>query len=553
MGRFRRATGIGMATFLALAMLATACGSSGSTPQAKTNTTVANTKVVYDDVIIPDTSKPKQGGSLVYGVEGETNGWNPAVSQWAQPGLTVASSVMDPLMAWGSNYNVEPYLAKSVTHDADYKVWTITLRPGITFSDGEALDANAVKTDLDAVKAGALTGAGFAPVAAIAVTGPLSVTVTMNIPWVAFPMILTSQDGFMAAPKMITSGDTQTPIGTGPFTFSSWTPGSSFVAKRNPHYWRGGGLPYLDQVTYKPITDGETAMAALTNGDVDMWATSLDQFRTKLINQANKGQIQLVYARGETEENLTMLNTQAAPFNDLRMRQAMAYATDQQAWAKTAGVDPASIAYGPFAPGSKWYIPLDYPKYDLAKAQSLVKAYAAEHGPVSFTLQCNSDTIVAQTCQILQAQWTKAGMDVKISNTDENTLISQAVSGNYQATIWRQFGEQDPDADYIWWDSANTKPPLALNMARNVDEKLDAALYNGRSSHIEKERKLDYITAARQLDLDLPYIWLNHTVWTVGATNRVRGFNDTTLPDGTKTDAVTSGVERVTQLWLTNS
>ncbi len=356
----------------------------------------------------------------------------------------------------------------------------------------------------------------------------------------------------MAAPAMINSKDTQTPIGTGPFLFSSWTPGSSFVAKKNPHYWRAG-LPYLDQVTFKPITDGETAMAALTGGDIDMWATSLDQFRTKLINQANKGQLQLVYARGETEENMTMLNTSVPPFNDLRMRQAMAYATDQQSWAKTAGVDPASIATGPFAPGSKWYIPVDYPKYDLAKATALVKAYAAEHGPVSFTLQCNSDTIVAQTCQILQSQWEKAGMSVKISNTDENTLISQAVGGNYQATIWRQFGEQDPDADYIWWNSANTKPPLALNMARNMDTALDAALYNGRSSHIEKERKLDYITAARRIDADLPYIWLNHTVWTIGANNRVRGFNDTTLPDGSKTDAVTSGVERVTQLWLTNS
>lgn len=143
-------------------------------------------------------------------------------------------------------------------------------------------------------------------------------------------------------------------------------------------------------------------------------------------------------------------------------------------------------------------------------------------------------------------------MQVKIVGTDENSLITDAVSGNYQATIWRQFGEQDPDADFVWWDSANTKPPLALNMARNVDPTLDAALYNGRTSHIEKQRQLDYITVARQLDKDLPYIWLDHAVWSIGVNNSVRGLDDTTLPDGSKTDPVTSGVQRVTQLWLTN-
>jgi peptide/nickel transport system substrate-binding protein len=537
---------------IAMSLVAAACGSSTKTTNAtKSPPTTANTAIVYHNVLQASGGTPKSGGSLVYGIEGETNGWNPALSQWAQPGLTVASSVYDPMMAWGPNYDVKPYLAQSVTHDADYKLWTITLRPNITFSDGEPLDAAAVVTDFDAVLGSALTSNSFAPVSAFTATGPLTLTATMTIPWVAFPAALTSQVGYIAAPKMIEAKNTTTPIGTGPFVLSSWVPNSEFVAKKNPHYWRAG-LPYLDEVTFKPITDGETALASLQSGDIDMWATSLDQFRTKLVADAAKGQIQLVYSRGETEENLTMLNTQVAPMNDLRVRQALAYATDRKTWAAATGVDPASIANGPFAPGSKWYIPVDYPQYDLAKATALVKSYEADHGPVSFTLQCNTDTTVAQTCQILQSQWEKAGMAVKIVGTDENTLITNAVGGAYQATIWRQFGEQDPDADFVWWDSANTKPPLALNMARNIDPTLDAALYNGRTSHIEKQRQLDYITVARQLDKDLPYIWLNHTVWSIGANNAVRGFDQTTLPDGSKTDPVTSGVQRVTQLWLTN-
>ena len=99
-------------------------------------------------------------------------------------------------------------------------------------------------------------------------------------------------------------------------------------------------------------------------------------------------------------------------------------------------------------------------------------------------------------------------MHVKITTTEESTLISNAIQGNYQATIWRQFGGQDPDGDSVWWNGANTKPPLALNMARNVDPRIDDAIRVGRTSHKENERQLAYIVLARQLAKDLPYVWL---------------------------------------------
>jgi ABC-type transport system substrate-binding protein len=87
-------------------------------------------------------------------------------------------------------------------------------------------------------------------------------------------------------------------------------------------------------------------------------------------------------------------------------------------------------------------------------------------------------------------------------------------------------------------------------MARNVDPTIDAALYVGRTSDKKYERQLAYITVARQLAKDVPYIWLAHTVFTIGARNDVRGFDATTLPNGEKTDPMTSGVERLGQIWL---
>jgi ABC-type transport system substrate-binding protein len=542
-----------VALSVALALLAAACGSAATSKsgaaRSGTASTVGADTVVYHDVLRSDGGTPKRGGSLVYAIEGEADGWNPTSARWTEPALTEANTVFDPLAAWGTHYDVEPYLAQSITHSSDYREWDIKLRPHVTFQDGEPLDAAALKLDLDMVKASALAGSSLGPVTGFSVVDPLTVAVHMSMPWTAFPAVLTAQDGMIAAPKQLKANDTQHPIGTGPFVFSSWTPNSTFVVHRNPNYWRAG-LPYLDQVTFKPIVEQTTMYESLVNGDVDMLSTSIVLIQNKLVTDAAHGQIQLVYSRGETEENLTMLNTAAAPFNDLRVRQALAYATDTASWAKTVGIDPRTLADGPFAPGSKWYIPTGYPKYDLAKARSLVQQVQAEHGPVRFTLQCTADTVVAQTCQILQAQWDKAGMQVAIKTVDEPTLIANAVGGAFQADIWRQFGEQDPDGDFVWWDSSTSNPPLALNMARNRDPLLDAALYNGRTTDKEYERKLDYITVARRLAVDLPYIWLNHTVWVVGANNNVRGFDQTTLPDGTKTDPVTSGVERLGQIWL---
>jgi ABC-type transport system substrate-binding protein len=547
----KSARAIVVAVALATALLAAACGSSGSTTSsAKQKTSGTAASPVQPDVTLASTGSPKPGGSVVYGIEGESDGWNPTTARWSAPALTEANTVFDPLAAWGPNYDTEPYLAQSLTHSADYTEWDIKVRSGVTFHDGEKLDAAAVKKDLDAVKASALTGTAFGPVTSITIVDDLTVAVHMNMAWSAFPATLTAQVGLIASPKQIASGDTQHPVGTGPFAFSSWAQNSSFVVKRNPSYWRKG-LPYLDQVTFKPIPEANTMYQALLTGDIDMMETSSNQIQNHMASVAAKGQIQVVYSRGEAEEQLAMLNTSKAPLDDLSVRQAVVYATDTKSWAKAVGVDPSTLADGPFAPDSKWYVPTGYPGYDLAKAKSLVQQYVAQHGsPPTFTIQCTPDSLVLQTCQILQSQWDKAGMRVRITTTEESTLISNAIQGTYQATIWRQFGGQDPDGDSVWWNGANTKPPLALNMARNVDPRIDDAIRVGRTSYKENERQLAYIVLARQLAKDLPYVWLNHTVWVVGARNNVRGFDQTTLPSGEKTDPVTSGVERMTQIWL---
>ena len=247
-----------------------------------------------------------------------------------------------------------------------------------------------------------------------------------------------------------------------------------------------------------------------------------------------------------------MLNVSKPPLDDVRVRTALAMATDQAATARISGADPANIARGPFVPGTHWAVDVDYPAFDPVKAKELMAQVIAEKGAVQFTLQCSDNTEIVQVCQALSAGWGDAGAKVSITSMDQGKLINNALSGEYNATIWRQFGAPDPDGDSVWWNGANTQPPIALNMARNTDPVLDQALAVGRTNPIDEQRKLAYITVQQQLAKDVPYLWLSHIPWGLGAQNSVRGIDQATFPDGSAGAPFIRGVERVTQLWLDN-
>ena len=273
----RRRSGRGWSTtflalVLAIATVAAACGSSkkadttaGTTPEAD---------VATANVVKPASGPPKSGGRLVFALDSETDGWNPTSNRWSIAGETVANAIFDPLAAWDQDYQAQPYLAQAFEHDDTYRTWTIRLRPGVTFHDGEPVDAAAVKHDLDAIKTSVLTSATFKPIESIDVVDPTTLQVHMadvsgGNGWVAFPASLTAQAGMVASPKMLddTANGSRNPIGSGPFAFEKWTPDTELSVKKNPSYWAkdasGGALPYLDEVDFKPISEPQSAYDAL--------------------------------------------------------------------------------------------------------------------------------------------------------------------------------------------------------------------------------------------------------------------------------------------------
>jgi len=183
------------------------------------------------------------------------------------------------------------------------------------------------------------------------------------------------------------------------------------------------------------------------------------------------------------------------------------------------------------------------PMVVLATAATVIASQAVITGAYSVT---------QQAVQAIQSMWKSAGMDVTIQGFEQSAFIANAVTGKYTAQIWRQFGAQDPDGNYVWFAGANATGALTLNMARNVDPKIDTALNAQRATPDENARKEAWATIQQQQTADLPYLWLSHVRWALAASNSVRGLDGGTLPDGSPSMGFNQGVIRVTQMWMDN-
>src|SRR5262249_52062641 len=151
-----------------------------------------------------------------------------------------------------------------------------------------------------------------------------------------------------------------------------------------------------------------------------------------------------------------MCNMTKAPVNDLRVRQAMAYAIDPKPLNDVTQTDPLLNATSLFQPDSKWYSPQpDYPLYNPDKAKALIQDYEKDHGPVEVDFATNPDNEVLQVTQALASMWSAVGIKTNIQTFEQPQLISNAVTGNYTVTIWRQFGAADPDLNYQWFIGSN--------------------------------------------------------------------------------------------------
>ncbi len=522
-----------LASVAILALIVVGCASTENGSDA--NVAVAPATAV------PDTEQPRDGGLLTFGLAAESSGWNPFSAQWAASGYIVANAIFDPLAAVDPDGRAQPYLAEALTPTADFRSWTIRLRPGVTFQNDEKLDAAALKLNLDAARTTGLTAQALSSITAVEASDDRTVVVTTSQPWSTFAMALTGQPGYVAAPAMLQDPKegARHPIGTGPFSFQSWTPDATLTVRKNPHYWQAG-LPHLDGIEFKVLADSTSRQNALEAKSVDAIEVNTASALLDAQKSSDEGRTQVINTAGrESDETIIALNTAKEPFDDPVARRAIAVGLDQGELSQQSFEGALPAAWGPFAEGSPYFlsrVDAGYPAYDPAEARRLVDEYQAQHGkPLRFTALIPPDPAYAAIAQTLQAQAKSFGVTVDLQTVEQTTLITSVLSGNYQSSGFVLFSSPTLDRAYPF---IATKPVagLSLNFTRDDNPRITDAMNAARATDDRTEQIRQYQIVQREMAKDLDRIFLVHNITAVESDPAARGIGAGTLP-GTTTPA----------------
>ena len=255
---------------------------------------------------------------------------------------------------------------------------------------------------------------------------------------------------------------------------------------------------------------------------------------------------------GQPTVAFIMLNCEVAPTNDLRIRQALAKATDTAEIRKLYDAGFGAPINGLFLSNSPYYSNTGYPSFDPSAARKLVDQYKAEHGTPTIKLITIPDPLYIKLIQIIQQMWTQVGVTVTLGEVEQATIITDFITGEFQAATVYQFGAVNPDLNYVWFSTTTVAPvgSIGLNFPRNSDPEIETALLTGRHTTDQATRNTAYQTVNERLAKDLPYLWISQYFFSEVAQDRVQNFANPTLPSGSPGYPFQEGIFFPTQIWL---
>ena len=473
--------------------------------------------------------EPKRGGNLTIGLAQD-----PAIVDPIRTGTYTerqfSIGIYESLFDIDEKGRAVPFLAESFTVSPDVKIYRVKLRPNVKFHDGTPLNAEAVVANLERTRnpANGCRCLTFTQdIEDVKAIDDLTVEFVLKAPNAAFPTILADAPGIMVSPtafKADPKGVGLHPVGTGPFKFSEWIRGSRFVMKRNPDYWQKS-LPYLDEVTLRGIQNPETLQAAFLSGQSDLVLQTGVQFTA----QMKKERKHVVLQPNGFGYDGVYMNLSEPPFDDVRIRRAIAQSMDRELLRKTLLYGIPSLAYGPFGPGMTVFQPVpNYPAFDPANAAKLVAEYGK---PVIFTLMHNNTPAGIRFAQSLQEMWRQVGMKVELMPVDQNRHVQNMSSKQFSASLYRFTGRADPHINsYPFFHSRFADVTPSSNYTHYKNPKVDALLDEGVATVDPTERKRIYGEISKILAEDLPYAFLTYISDSIIAKRRVQGIRE--VPDG---------------------
>ena len=530
-----------------LGLVLTSCGT--GVDEASTTPTEPTSNLVTS------TGPPRTGGTLVFALAAESNGWNTSFNQWGPSGLTVARTIFDTMATFDADGNVKPFLLESFSSSDDFKTWTLKLRPGITFHNGKKVTAQTIVRNQMFLKSSAQAGVLYKQIESFEAVDELTVRAHTSVPDTVFPMLLGSQLGVVVDPDWLESGDSLHPIGTGPFELEDWSIGRKLVVKKNPNYWRkdaeGRALPYLDGIEFPVITDTDAMSTALRAGDVDViQSTNTEQF--DLFHSDPDTYQGYVVDRAQQPESAVALNTSKAPFTDVDARRALALATDRKELLELLGMSPEQETTGPFPTDSPFFAEVGFPAFDLDQAKRLVAGVKERHGSFSFTLMTTTDPFATRLATMLQQQWQNAGIEVHINNVDTAQMLIKVVTGDYQSAVWTASLAPDPreEATAFWAPVVTPGELISLNLTRFDDERVRQAVDAAMATQDPAKIKDQITEIQRRFADQMPWIWLYRQPQYIVANRTVVNLVNWTLPDGTPAQPLYRGGAMLAQAWI---
>jgi peptide/nickel transport system substrate-binding protein len=332
--------------------------------------------------------------------------------------------------------SIGPSLATGYKFSADNLSVTITLRSGVTFSDGTPFNAAAVKfnIDRDLLPANACACVTtFRTVTSVTTSGDDTVVLGLSQPNAAvISGFVNSALNWIASPTALQKDGAasfgQRPVGAGPFVVSSNTAGQKLVLKKNPTYWQKG-LPKLDSLTFQTIGSDQSAYAGLQSGSAQV----LEGVTTPSVLTGAKSTFALA-AIPPSQVWQLQFNTLVPPLNNPLARQALMYATDSESLDKYLFNGLNKMTQSPTASGDLFYTPTvsGYRTFDLQKAKDLV----SQLGGLTLTIQTGPSPANVKQAEALIPMWQKAGIKVtKINQTPLPTLLANYKSRNWQVNL----------------------------------------------------------------------------------------------------------------------
>jgi len=516
-----------------------------------------------------DAEEPQRGGSLIFAREAETSSpWTPSAMICDVACHQAIKGIYDTLV-WPDAEGVpHGMLLESFEPNADFTEWTLTPREGIQFHDGTPWDVDALATHFETMRASVLVGNVFNDISDQQIQGN-SLVLTMRNPWNKFPLFLAGQPGYVASPTWladVTAGSASEtePVGTGPFEFASYSSGDSFRMTRNESYWLiapdGEPYPYLDEIEFLVQAENQTRDNAIVSGDIDITHMDSGDSIEGLREAADQGTINLfeIDQRQETGYILINVGDPNTAVNDVRVRQAMAYAFDHVVENQSRNAGIFEIANGPFSPGSIGHLEdTGFPEFDLDAATALIEEYESETGQeAEIAYKTTTDPFNLQTAELYRGFWEAAGMTVTLDQIEQGEFISQALVGNFEAFGWRNHGGFDPDTQEVWWTGENAAPfgEIGLNFGRIDDEVINENLDIVRESLDDAERQAAAEAINQRFGEQVYNIWTSWVIWAIPYQARVHGVQTpVVMPDGTESTVTGigfTGAINLQQLWV---